>query len=219
MLVLLQLAAAAVAAAAPAAPWMADPSEPPAARARKILAAMTLEEKTALMHGSRLSRARECGECPYGPGDPFGPDPSKPKNYKNCYTGNVCGTTRLKIPSIRANDGPQGMRMGKGMPDKHSTAWPAAITIAASFDPAAAGLWGKSMGSEFHGLGSNMQLGPGLCLARIPQGGRNFEYLSGEDPHLGAQLAGPAVAGIQSQGVIANGERAAPSRADSLAPL
>ena len=28
-----------------------------------ILAAMTLEEKTALMHGSRLSRARECGEC------------------------------------------------------------------------------------------------------------------------------------------------------------
>ena len=49
-----------------------------------------------------------------------------------------------------------------------------------------------------------MQLGPGLCLARVPTGGRNFEYLAGEDPHLGAMLAGPVVKGIQSKNIIAN---------------
>jgi beta-glucosidase len=166
--------AAAAVPAPPQQPWM-DPAEPPAVRTAKLLAAMQTDEKTALMHGSRISRDRECGECPYGPGDPFGPAPTKPKNYKNCFTGNTCGNTRLMIPTIRANDGPQGLRGGKSMPDKHSTAWPAAISVAASFDPARAKLWGEMMGSEFYGLGANVQLGPGLCLARIPTGGRNCE--------------------------------------------
>ena len=49
-----------------------------------------------------------------------------------------------------------------------------------------------------------MQLGPGLCVARVPTGGRNFEYLSGEDPVLGATLVGPLIKGIQSQNVLAN---------------
>jgi beta-glucosidase len=60
------------------------------------------------------------------------------------------------------------------------------------------------MGLEFYQKGSNVQLGPGLCLARIPTGGRNFEYLSGEDPYLGAALVGPVIKGIHSQNVIAN---------------
>ena len=60
------------------------------------------------------------------------------------------------------------------------------------------------MGAEFRGKGANVQLGPGLCLARLPQNGRNFEYMSGEDPHLGYAMVQPAVEGIQSQGVIAN---------------
>ena len=54
------------------------------------------------------------------------------------------------------------------------------------------------------GLRIGSGLGPGLCLARVPTGGRNFEYASGEDPYLGAVMAGPIVSGIQSQGVIAN---------------
>eukprot|EP01047_Picozoa_sp_COSAG01_P080716 COSAG01_NODE_15803_length_1298_cov_1.273561_1_plen_86_part_10 len=40
--------------------------------------------------------------------------------------------------------------------------------------------------------------------ARIPNGGRSFEYLAGEDPFLGYTLIQPVVKGIQSQGVIAN---------------
>ena len=60
------------------------------------------------------------------------------------------------------------------------------------------------MGSEFYRKGANVQLGPGLCLARVPRNGRNFEYVSGEDPLLGYRMAGAVVAGIQSQGVVAN---------------
>eukprot|EP01046_Picozoa_sp_COSAG06_P024616 COSAG06_NODE_2017_length_7839_cov_128.027003_8_plen_111_part_00 len=60
------------------------------------------------------------------------------------------------------------------------------------------------MGKEFYNKGSNVQLGPGLCLARVPRNGRNFEYLSGEDPMLGYVLSQPAIKGIQSEGVIAN---------------
>ena len=41
-------------------------------------------------------------------------------------------------------------------------------------------------------------------MNRIDQGGRNFEYLSGEDPYLGYVLSQPAVKGIQDQNVMAN---------------
>ena len=38
-----------------------------------------------------------------------------------------------------------------------------------------------------------MQLGPGVCVARVPKNGRNFEYLSGEDPYLGYKLVQDAI--------------------------
>jgi beta-glucosidase len=60
------------------------------------------------------------------------------------------------------------------------------------------------MGVEFAGKGANVQLGPGVNVARVPNGGRNFEYISGEDPYLGSVMLPAAVQGIQSQGVIAN---------------
>lgn len=47
-------------------------------------------------------------------------------------------------------------------------------------------------------------LGPGVCVARVPRNGRNFEYVSGEDPYLGYRMAAAVVNGIQSQGVVAN---------------
>jgi len=84
-----------------------------------------------------------------------------------------------------------------------STQWPSGLTIAASWDRQLAEAWGKAMGKEFRDKGANVQLGPGLNVARVPGGGRNFEYMSGEDPLLGAQLASQTIRGIQSNGVIA----------------
>jgi beta-glucosidase len=39
---------------------------------------------------------------------------------------------------------------------------------------------------------------------RVGNDGRDFEYISGEDPFLGAELVGPLIKGIQSNGVMAN---------------
>ena len=74
------------------------------------------------------------------------------------------------------------------------------------------------MGAEFAGKGANVQLGPGLCLARLPLNGRNFEYMSGEDPHLGFAMVQPAVEGIQSRGVIANAKHYINVRRKSASP-
>jgi beta-glucosidase len=35
---------------------------------------------------------------------------------------------------------------------------------------------------------------------RVPLGGRNFEYMNGEDPYLGGQLVPHVIQGIQEQG-------------------
>lgn len=116
------------------------------------------------------------------------------------YIGNVAGIPRLGVPPIKMQDGPQGFRGDPGT----STQFPCGLAIGATFDREVAHDWGKAMGKEFWHKGANVQLGPGLCLARVPRNGRNFEYLSGEDPVLGRELAGPAISGIQGQGVVAN---------------
>ena len=45
--------------------------------------------------------------------------------------------------------------------------------------------------------GTNIFEGPGVNVARIPHNGRNFEYLSGEDPVLGSKLLPRVVDGVQ----------------------
>lgn len=121
------------------------------------------------------------------------------------YTGNVPANTRLSIPALKMQDGPQGFRStettgGSGT----STAWPSALTIAASWDQDLLNRWATAMAEEFGAKGANMALAPGIGIARVPTAGRNFEYLCGEDPSLGAILVRPVVRGIQDQGIIAN---------------
>jgi len=100
------------------------------------------------------------------------------------------------------NDGPQGFR--SIIHPGTSTQWPCALNIASSWDREMASKFGSAMGEEFRGKGANVQLGPGVNIARAPLNGRNFEYISGEDPFLGSAMVQPIVKGIQSQGVMAN---------------
>jgi len=121
------------------------------------------------------------------------------------YVGNIIGNDRLGIPSLNMQDGPQGFRTtDRTGPDGSSTAWPSALTAATSWDIDVMYRWASAMAQEFKQKGANVQLAPGIGLARVPTAGRNFEYLSGEDPYLGAILVGPVIKGIQDQGVIAN---------------
>ena len=85
-----------------------------------------------------------------------------------------------------------------------STQWPSGLTVAHTFSRELMAEWGVAMGNEFAGKGANVAFGPAVNVARIANGGRSFEYVSGEDPYLGHQLVQPLVKGLQANGVIAN---------------
>jgi beta-glucosidase len=57
------------------------------------------------------------------------------------YVGNTPAIDRLGIPALTMNDGPQGFRCNE-FPGT-TTAFPAAINIASTFDPDSAFLWGQ----------------------------------------------------------------------------
>ena len=88
---------------------------------------------------------------------------------------------RLGIPELRMSDGPLGVRWEK------STAFPSGICLGASWDPTVAGKVGAAIGREVKGHDRHVILGPCVNIARIPQGGRNFESY-GEDPYLASRM-------------------------------
>jgi beta-glucosidase len=104
---------------------------------------------------------------------------------------------RLGIPKLVMADGPQGIRA-------HGPAcsFPCGIALAATWDQKLAYLYGQALGREAKARGIQMQLGPGVNIARTPLNGRNFEYF-GEDPYLSGEIAANWIRGIQSQGVTA----------------
>ncbi len=104
---------------------------------------------------------------------------------------------RLKIPEISIADGPSGVRK-----DGTSTAYPAGVNVASSFNVALAHEMGKMMGADARARGVHILLAPGINIARSPLCGRNFEYL-GEDPYLTSRMAVNLISGIQSQNVVA----------------
>lgn len=104
---------------------------------------------------------------------------------------------RLNIPSLRMSDGPTGVHdYGP------TTAYPAGILLAASWDADLARRVGISMGQDARARGVHFILAPGMNIYRSPLNGRNFEYF-GEDPFLASRMAVGVIDGIQSQGVIA----------------
>src|SRR6185312_9039842 len=82
-----------------------------------------------------------------------------------------------------------------------STALPANVAAAASWDTNAAYEYGKLIGTELRAQGYNMTLGGGVDITREPRNGRTFEYL-GEDPVLAGELVAKLIQGTQSQNVI-----------------
>jgi beta-glucosidase len=103
---------------------------------------------------------------------------------------------RLGIPTFKMTDGPVGVR------GKKSTAFPASIAMAATWDLDMVHRIGIALGEETIGNDRNTLLGPCVNIQRVPHGGRNFESF-GEDPFLAARLATDYIKGVQSTGVIA----------------
>ncbi|AHG21965.2 hypothetical protein Z042_21870 [Chania multitudinisentens RB-25] len=147
-----------------------------------LLTQMTLEEKTSFLHG--LVKGFDMSD--------FG----DPENKAN--VGFIPGVPRLNIPPLRLTDGPAGARYTKGL----TTAMPAPVSLAASFNPVLAEQYGAAIGAEARALDQDVLLAPMVNIVRIPGAGRNFETF-GEDPLLAGEMASAEIIGIQNQGVMA----------------
>ncbi|MGC2616012.1 MAG: glycoside hydrolase family 3 C-terminal domain-containing protein [Terracidiphilus sp.] len=168
----------------PTGPWM-NSSLSPDERADLVLKEMTVDEKIALLHGVGM------------PTD----DAVTPENAaSNRGVGYAVGVPRLGIPGIDMSDAAYGVR-SSGVNGRYSTALPANVAAAASWDTNAAYEYGALIGRELRAQGFNMSLGGGVNLTRDPRNGRTFEYL-GEDPVLAGTLVARLIEGTQSANVI-----------------
>lgn len=103
---------------------------------------------------------------------------------------------RLGIPELKMTDGPLGVRWEK------STAFPSGIALASTWEPELIERIGSAIAREVKSKGRHVILGPCVNIARIPQGGRNFESF-GEDPFLTSSITIPYIKGVQKENVAA----------------
>jgi beta-glucosidase len=167
-------------------PWM-NATWSPDRRAELVLKEMTLDEKIGLLHGMGM---------PGWPRDVQDPQPE----LGNGGAGFVLGVPRLGIPIIQMSDAAYGVR-SSGENGRYSTALPAPLGAAASWDTEAACAYGTLIGKELRAQGYNMTLGGGVNITREPRNGRTFEYL-GEDPILAGTLVGNLMKCEQAQHVL-----------------
>ena len=156
--------------------WM-DTTKSPDQRASELLAAMTIDDKIAMVHQ---------------------PDPI----FTHFGTaGHIPPNPALCIPDLVLNDAGQGV--GDQIPANTVTAFPAPIAQAATWDRALQTLLGRTLGDQAWHKGINVQLAPDVNIARVPLNGRNFEAF-GEDPFLAGQTSVAEIRGIQQNPVIAD---------------
>ncbi|MGR8024674.1 beta-glucosidase [Burkholderia cenocepacia] len=176
-------------------PWM-NTSLKPEQRAALLVAAMTLPDKEEQLVG--------------GPG--------VIAELPQCFGArHIPGLPKYHIPTLRITNGPVGIGQNDCVPvgsapsgaaaltsaaSAKATALPSAIAVAASFDHAVATQFGDVIGKEGANLALHVFEAPGMNLARLPIGGRNFEYM-GEDPYLTGTMGVAEIQAVQSHGMIA----------------
>jgi beta-glucosidase len=146
----------------------------PTARVRRLLAAMSREEKMSVIRGAHEPPGAAQGEA-----------------------GWTRGVPRLGIPDLRFADGPPGVLV-----HHTSTGMPSTLSMAATFSQGDAGATGALIGRDARSLGIDVILQPYINLYRDPTFERAYNTL-GEDPVLTGTLAARFVRGAQAQNVMA----------------
>ena len=129
-----------------------DSSRPPSERARELVAAMTLEQKIAQLHGAMETI------------DIYALSAQSAQSGKDMdelaaqirVERHVTGIDELEIPRFRITNGPVGVGMGDGTPSPPATSLPMTIGLAAGFDPELAHAYGDIIGSETATLGQHV---------------------------------------------------------------
>ena len=177
---------------------------------KEVVAAMTLEEKAALVVGTQRGGVYP---PPPAPGMPVRPNDDPMNNAAvtafsegrvRGAAGDVLAIPRLGIPTMVLADGPAGLRIDPKRPNDektyYCTAFPTASLLAATWDAPLIERMTEAIGNEVKEYGVDVLLAPGMNIMRNPLCGRNYEYFS-EDPLLAGKMAAAYIRGIQSQGV------------------
>jgi beta-glucosidase len=165
---------------------------------KEVIAAMTLEEKAAMVIGGGRKALRSA------------PDGSMTMiGYTEFRVPGGAGITnaipRLGIPSMVTADGPAGVRISPYRNKDSSrsyfaTAFPVGTALASTWDLEMVNKVGQAFGNEVREYGIDILLAPGVNIHRNPLGGRNFEYYS-EDPLVTGKMAAAIINGMQSNGI------------------
>jgi beta-glucosidase len=175
-----------------------DTSLSPRERAKKLVEAMTLEQKIAQLHGAMETIDIYAISAQAADSDTDMDQLAQQIQVQR----HVKAIDELGIPRFRITNGPVGVGMGDGTPSPPATSLPMTIGLAAGFDRDLARSYGDIIGSETATLGQHVLEGPGVCLHRTTIAGRNFEYFS-EDPYLTGVMAVAVTEAIQAHDVIA----------------
>src|SRR6202051_673163 len=146
----------------------------PTPRVQRLLAAMSREDKMAVIRGGREPADAAQGEA-----------------------GWTRGVPRLGIPDLRFADGPPGVLVHHA-----STGMPSTLSMAATFSRRDAEATGALIGRDARALGVDVILQPFINLYRDPTFERAYNTF-GEDPVLTGALAAEFVRGAQAQNVMA----------------
>lgn len=114
--------------------------------------------------------------------------------------GNTPPIDKIDFPGLCLQDSPLGVRFAF-----NASGGIAGLNVASSFDKTLALQRAHDMGVEFREKGVNVQLGPDVNMARVPEAGRNWEGF-GEDPYLTGVMGALTVEGIQDEGVVSKKE-------------
>lgn len=112
----------------------------------------------------------------------------------------------IPVPNLQVPLNPQLFQTDAGLGVRITPAsvrYPGGPVLAATWNPDRARDLGAGLGRDTRARGFFTILGPGMDFYRTPFGGRNFEYVTGEDPFLGSRLIPPIIRQIQAQGVWA----------------
>lgn len=160
---------------------------------KEVIAAMTLDEKLEMLHGTGMGITSGTGPVA---GSVGGPVPGA--------AGLTYAISRLGIPSIIMADGPAGLRIDslRESDDKryYATAFPTGTVLASTWNPELVQEVGRAMGNEVKEYGVDVLLAPGINIQRNPLCGRNYEYYS-EDPLVSGRIGAAFVKGVQENGV------------------
>lgn len=173
-----------------------------------IIAAMTAEEKVALLTGSGLWRTAAFPQ--HGIGDIVMTDGTYGVRYSTSQIEqgeNWNITDFLAVIGQSAGDVEQEEQKGGSealfSQSKPATCFLNGSTLACSWDIDLVYQMGEALAKECQEMGVGILLGPGINIRRTPLAGRGYEYYS-EDPVVSGDIAAALINGLQDGGVGAS---------------